>query len=62
MGGMVDVKESVSAVLLPAEGIVVAGPSAAVVNSGIGFLNASRNVGVPKVSVRAIPKTYIASN
>lgn len=51
-----------SAVVLGPEGIVVIAPAAAEVYSGIGLLNASRKAGVPKVSVKAIPRTYTVSH
>lgn len=42
---------------VPAEGNVAALPTAADVNSGAGRRKALRNDTVPKVSVRAIPRT-----
>ncbi len=44
-------------VLEAAEAEVAAAPSAAVVVVGIGLLKASKNAGVPKVSVRAMART-----
>lgn len=41
-----------------ADGRVAARPSAAIVNEGIGRLKASKKVGVPNVSVRAMPRIY----
>lgn len=40
------------------DAIVAAEPDSAVVYDGTVCLNASRNAGVPKVSVRAIPRTF----
>ena len=60
IGGFVVVSvstEDATTVFVP-EGAVVTAPTLAVVSSGIGLRNASRKAGVPKVSVRAIPRTY----
>lgn len=47
-------------VLEAAEADVAAAPRDAVAVDGIGFLKASKNAGVPKVSVRAIASTCYA--
>lgn len=41
------------------EGVVLTAPTPAVVCLGICLRKASRKAGVPKVSVNAIPRTYI---
>lgn len=46
----------------PAEGNVAALPTAAEVNSGAGRRKAFKNDTVPKVSVKAIPRTYLSVN
>jgi hypothetical protein len=55
------VSESASVVCVgppvPEDGSVVDSPFPALVEDGMGFENASRNTGVPKVSVKAIPRT-----
>ena len=60
MGGSMSVRLSTppTVVLEVAEAVVAAIPRAAVVLAGTGLLKASKNAGVPKVSVRAMANTY----
>lgn len=44
--------------LAATEAVVAAEPGSAVVYVGIGFLNAFRKLGVPKVSVNAMLRTW----
>lgn len=46
-----------SAVVLGPEGVVETAPTPAEVYAGMGLRKASRKAGVPKVSVRAMPRT-----
>lgn len=59
-GGLVSDKLSgvVPTVTAALEGNVASTPLPGVVRSGMGLLNASRNAGVPNVSVSAMPRTY----
>jgi hypothetical protein len=58
-GGLISVRLSGPAAVMleAADADVAASPVAAVVMVGIGPLKASKNAGVPKVSVRAMAKT-----
>lgn len=58
MGGLVSARLCGTEVVVVAslDGRVRSPPTPAMVYSGIGFLNASRNAGVPNVSVNAIPR------
>jgi hypothetical protein len=59
MGGVVSASLWMfdSVVVLGPEGVVETAPAPAEVYAGMGLRKASRKAGVPKVSVRAIPRT-----
>lgn len=59
MGGSVSDRVSVTCFVSssPEDGRVVAAPFPELVKDGTGFEKAFKNTGVPKVSVKAIPRT-----